>query len=115
VQNDCLLYDNTVVVLFDSGVTHSFISKECVGRLRLVMRELGCKLIVMTPASGEVSTNTVCVGCPMEVVGRRFKVNLICLEMECLDVILGMDWLSNNHIVIDYGRHIIVFPNTKGL
>ena len=62
--------------------------------------ELGCELIVTPPASGEVSTNSVCVGCPMEVAGHRFKVNLICLPMEGLDVILGMDWLSSNHVVI---------------
>jgi len=73
------------------------------------MRELGCKLIVATPASGEVSTNSVCVGCPIEVASRKFKVNLICLSMEGLDVILGMDWLSSNHIVIDCGQHNVVF------
>jgi len=114
VQNNCLLYDIMVVMLFDSGATHSLISKECVGRLGLVMRELGCELIVATLASGEVSTNSVCVRCPMEVVGRRFKVNLICLPMEGLDVILGMDWLSSNHIVIGCRRCIVVFPDTKG-
>ena len=31
------------------------------------------------------------------------------------DVILGMDWLSNNHIIIDFGRHSLVFPEHKGL
>jgi len=56
-----------------------------------VIRELGCELIVATPTSGQVSTNSVCVGYPTKVAGRRFKVNLICLSMEGLDVILGMD------------------------
>ena len=79
------------MVLFGSEATHSFISKECVGGLGLVMRDLGSGPIVTTPASGEVSTNSVCMGCPMEVADRRFKVNLICLPMEGLDVILGMD------------------------
>jgi len=81
------------VVLFESGATHSFVSNECVTRLRLMMRELRCKMIVATPAFGEVSTTYVCVGCPMELAGRRFKVNLICLPMDGLDIILGMDWL----------------------
>jgi len=115
VQDSCLLFNHHVVVLFDSGAIHSFIPKECVGRLRLVMRKLGCELIVAKLASGEVSTNSVCVECPMEVASRRFKVNLICLPMEGLDVILGMNWLSRNHIVIDYGRRIVVFPDTEGL
>jgi len=51
----------------------------------------------------------------MEVAGRRFKVNLVCLPMEGLDVILGMDWLSSNHVVIDCRRRRVVFPETAGL
>jgi len=30
-------------------------------------------------------------------------------------VILGMDWLSNNHIIIDCARHSLVFPEHEGL
>ncbi|XP_027905719.1 uncharacterized protein LOC114165260 [Vigna unguiculata] len=115
VQNSYLLFGNSVVVLYDSGATHSFVSNECVRRLGLMMRELGCKLIVATPASGEVSTSFVYVGCPMEVAGRRFKVNLICLPMEGLDVILGMDWLSSNHVVIDCRQRGVVFSDAAGL
>jgi len=76
---------------------------------------VGVRMIVAAPTSGQVSTNSVCVGCPMEVAGRRFKVNLICLSIEGLDVFLGMYWLSNNHIVIDCEWHRVVFPNTEGL
>ena len=50
VQTTCLLFDHKVVVLYDSGATHSFVSNECVRRLGLVMRELACELIVVTPA-----------------------------------------------------------------
>jgi len=115
VQATCLLFNHEVVVLYGSGATHSFVSNECVRRLGLVMRELGCELIVAAPASGEVSTSSVCVGCPMEVAGRKFKVNLICLPMKGLDVILGMDWLSSNHVIINCGRHKVVFLDTKSL
>jgi len=30
-----------------------------------------------------------------------------------LDVILEMDWLSANHILIDYNEKMVLFPNTK--
>jgi len=51
----------------------------------------------------------------MEVAGHKFKVKLVCLPLEGLDVILGMDWLSNNHIIIDCGRRNLVFPKHEGL
>jgi len=105
----------TQLVLFDSGATHSFISNACVGRLSLEKRDLGCQLFVSTPSSGQVATNSICVGCSLAVAGRRFKVNLVCLPFEGLDVILGMNCLSNNHIIIDYGRHSLVFPKHEGL
>ena len=91
------------MALYDSGATHSFVSNDCVRKLELVTRDLGCELIVATLAFGQVSTNLVCVGCPMEVAGCRFKVNLIRLPIESFDVIIGIDWLSSNHIVIDCG------------
>jgi len=91
MQETCILCGDNVVVLFDSGTTHLFVSNKCVMRFGLVMQELGCELIIATPVSGEVSTNFVCVGCPIEVADRRFKRNLICLPMDGLDVILGMD------------------------
>jgi len=91
ILDRCILLNNSVLVLFDSGATHSFISQECVSRLRLVARDLGCELAVSTPASGQVSTNLTCSGCVIEVAGHKFKVNLICLPLEGLDVILGMD------------------------
>ncbi|XP_027915177.1 uncharacterized protein LOC114174540 [Vigna unguiculata] len=115
ILEPCVLFGKVVLVLFDSGETHSFISNVCVGRLNLVTRDLGCELLVSTSSSGQVATSSVCVGCSIEVVGRRFKVNLVCLPLEGLDVILGMDWLSNNHVIIDCGRQSLVFPEHEGL
>ena len=91
VQKTCMVFGNNVVALFDSGATHSFMSNECVRGLELILRELGCEPIVVTRASVEESTTSVCVGCPMEVACRRFKANLICLPMEGLEVILEID------------------------
>ena len=51
----------------------------------------------------------------MEVAGCKFKVNLICLPMERLDLLMGMDWLANNHVVIDCGQHKVVFLDVEGL
>jgi len=52
ILESCLLLGQLVLVLFDSGTTHSSISNACVGRLNLEKRDLGCELLVLTPSSG---------------------------------------------------------------
>ncbi|XP_027912659.1 uncharacterized protein LOC114172271 [Vigna unguiculata] len=113
IQDTCLLFGERVNVLFDSGASHSFVSLMCSERLGLPVRDLGCELVVSTPASGQVSTSSVCVGCPIEIAGRKFTVNLVRLPLEGLDVILGMDWLTTNDVIIDCGKQKVVVPDIK--
>ena len=107
IQGTCFIAGRGLKVLFDSRATHSFVSSLCVDELGLPVRELHFELLVSTPASEIVSTSVVCAECPVIVEGRRFKVNLICLPLQGLDVILGMDWLAANHILIDCGLSLI--------
>ncbi|XP_052734186.1 uncharacterized protein LOC128196715 [Vigna angularis] len=109
----CVLGGRSCMVLFDSGATHSFVSETCARELGLQVRELQYDLTVSTPTSGIVKTSTVCVRCSVVVEGRQYKVNLICLPLQGLDVILGMDWLSVNRILIDCGEKKLVFPNEE--
>ena len=110
----CVIADASCCVLFDSGATHSFVFDACVKRLSLPMCELQCELVVSTPASGLVRTSSLCVRCLVEVEGRRYKVNLICLPLQELEVILGMDWLSANRILIDCREKRLIFPDSEG-
>jgi len=51
----------------------------------------------------------------VEVEGRRYKVNLICLPLQDLEVILGMDWLSANRVLIDCREKRLLFPDSEDL
>ncbi|XP_017426298.1 uncharacterized protein LOC108334880 [Vigna angularis] len=113
ITGECLLYGISCRVLFDSGATHSFISKACVEKLGIIEREMQFDLVVSTPAAGEIRTSTVCIRCPIVVEGRSYKVNLICLPLKELEVILGMDWLATNRILIDCGKKELIFPNEE--
>ncbi|XP_017438321.1 uncharacterized protein LOC108344384 [Vigna angularis] len=113
ITSSCLFYGFPCCVLFDSGATYSFISKACVEKWGLSESELQFDLVVSTPASGVVWTSTMCVRCPIEVEGRQFKVNLICLPLQGLEVILGMDWVAANHILMDCGKKKLVFTSEE--
>ena len=51
----------------------------------------------------------------VEVEGRRYKVNLICLPLQDLELILGMDWLSANRVLIDCREKRLLFPDLEDL
>ena len=40
-------------------------------------------------------------------------MNLICLPLQELEVILGMDWLFANHILIDFRGKKLLFPDSE--
>jgi hypothetical protein len=51
----CLINDTSVVVLFDFGATHSFISTTYVGKHNLPLALLRCQMIVSSPG-GDIPT-----------------------------------------------------------
>nr|KYP72517.1 hypothetical protein KK1_005107 [Cajanus cajan] len=98
-----------VMILFDSGASHSFISYACAAMLGVSVCELGLRLLVSTPASASVVALELCAGCPIVVNEKKYKVNLICLPLVDIDIILGMDWLSSNRILIDCANRRLIF------
>ena len=112
-MGSCMISGSSCCVLYDSGATLSFVSFDCVERLGLPVRELQFELAVSTPASGLVRTSSLCARLPVEVEGRKYRVNLICLPLQELEVILGMDWLSANRILIDCREKKLLFPDLE--
>ncbi|XP_017420392.1 uncharacterized protein LOC108330417 [Vigna angularis] len=107
----CILDGPPSVVLFDLGATHSFIAKACVEKLGMSVEELGVDVLVSTPTSGLFGTSFVCARYPIVVERGRFKVNLISLPLQGLEVILRMDWLSINRILINCDDKEMSFPD----
>nr|KYP50195.1 Retrovirus-related Pol polyprotein from transposon 412 family [Cajanus cajan] len=60
-----------VMILFDSGASHSFISYACIAMLGVPVCDLGLRLLVSMPAFASVVTPELCVGCPVVVNEKR--------------------------------------------
>ena len=48
----------------------------------------------------------------MEIFGRTFLIDLISLPLSQIDVILGMDWLSSNHVLLNCFNKTVVFDGS---
>ncbi|KAE9604435.1 putative aspartic peptidase domain-containing protein [Lupinus albus] len=81
IKGNCMVAGFPLLVLFDSGATHSFVSNDCVDRLKLQTESLPFDLVVSTPTDVPVVVSTVVSRCPVVVNGRTFTVDLICLPL----------------------------------
>jgi hypothetical protein len=82
--------DTYAVVLFDSRVSHSFISSAYVGKHNLPLALLKCQMIVSSPR-GDMSARQLCSKVNLKIRGIDFATNLIVFESKGIDVVLGMD------------------------
>ncbi|KAL0293197.1 UNVERIFIED_CONTAM: Transposon Ty3-G Gag-Pol polyprotein [Sesamum angustifolium] len=88
-------------VLIDPGSTCSFISHDFVSRVHASIESLGHDLCVSIPAGRVMLVNTVVRYCPVVVEGVTLYADLVVINLREFDVILGMDWLSCNHALVD--------------
>jgi hypothetical protein len=82
-----------VIVLFDSGAPHSFISPKCGTKLGLDLYSTSGAYMIATPG-GKVSSNQVCRSVPIQMGKNLMRTNLLLLGLEGMDVLLGMNWMT---------------------
>jgi hypothetical protein len=74
-----VLNDHYVVVLFDSGATHDFVSKACTRKCKLVIEPISAPYMIST-LGGQIVTKQVVVNPPLDLKGRIYKTSLIVLD-----------------------------------
>src|SRR3954463_457116 len=101
-------------VLFDTGASHSFISRAFVEINELPVETIGCPIKVSSP-DGEMIVNSGCHDLVIEFGKYKFPVNLIILNSQGLDVILGMDWMTKHKGLLDCANHTVTLttPDNK--
>ncbi|XP_058211484.1 uncharacterized protein LOC131323652 [Rhododendron vialii] len=114
IQGTLILYSTCVQALFDLRASHSFISIACVSALGLKTEPLGTTMHVTSPLGGKISVGLICKGYELEVSNLRLTVDLRVIDMTEFDVILGMDWLSAHHAVVDCHRKMVTVYSLDG-
>jgi hypothetical protein len=89
-----------VVILFDSGASHDFISKTCTQKCQLVIEHMSTPYMILTPG-GNVITKQLVINAPLNLGGKVFKMHLIVLDGQGIDVILGMNWMRDHKALLD--------------
>ena len=78
-------------MLFDSGVSHSFVSARVIDQLCRFSGELNRGFHVLFPSSDKVVSWRKIQALPVLVKGRELHIDLMELEMDDFKLILSMD------------------------
>ena len=95
-----------VTVLFDSGASHTFISKEGASRLGLKIESMPSPYNIHSPG-GQLITNQVVRRVPLQLQGKDFSAHLIVLPTQKVDIILGMNWMKKQGVLLDTDSHSV--------
>jgi hypothetical protein len=82
-----------VIILFDSGATRSFISSKCGTKVGLDFYPIKGAYMIATP-SGKIASNQIYRKVPIQLGSNLIKIDLLLLDLEGMDVLLGMDWMQ---------------------
>jgi hypothetical protein len=101
----------SVRVLFDSGASHSFVTKLFVDKSGLQPTPMKHAMLVQIPGSTTRAERN-CLAVPIEIHGIAFLANLIVLGTKGLEVVLGMNWMSQHQGIIDCAKKTITMKSS---
>jgi hypothetical protein len=100
-------------ILFDFRASHSFISSSFIMKHSLPIATMKHTMLVSSPG-GEMRTKHICPAVSITIKGVDFPLNLILLDSQGIDIILGMNWLSKYDRVIQCARKAVKLTKKDG-
>lgn len=114
VLGEYLIHSPLTAVLFDFGASHSFVSSKFAKKGKLPMVLLRTPMLIKS-AGATMKCGLCCIVVKIHLSGVEFTADLIVLQSEGIDVILGMDWLRRHRGVIYCSERIVTAINHKGV
>ncbi|GKF08565.1 putative reverse transcriptase domain-containing protein, partial [Tanacetum coccineum] len=105
-----LLNNRYVTTLFDSGADKSFVDVRFSHLLDIKPTKLNTSYKVKLADKKVVCTNTVLKGCTLNLLDHLFDIDLMPIELDTFDVIIGMDWLVERDAIIVCGKKEVQVP-----
>jgi hypothetical protein len=100
------LNEHPIIILFDSGASHDFMSSTCAKKAKLSLVASGTPYVIST-LGGRVDANRIVQKAPLELSGRIFRTNLIILGGKGIDVMLRMSWMKLHRAVLDIVGRVV--------
>ena len=75
-------------------------------RVGLESSQAMAQYMITTPG-GKIASNQILRHVPIQLGSKLIKTNLISLSLEGMDVILGMDWMTQHRVLLDISSRAV--------
>ncbi|GKD43645.1 reverse transcriptase domain-containing protein [Tanacetum coccineum] len=110
IMGTFLLNDRYASILFDTGANRSFVYTAFSSLIDITLTTLDHFYDVKLADGKIIGINTIIRGCTLNNLNHPFNINLMPVELGSFNVIIGIDWLSKYHAVIDCAEKIVRIP-----
>jgi hypothetical protein len=62
---------------------------------------------MITTPGGKISSNQVCRSVPIQMGKNLMRTDLLLLNLEGMDILLGMNWMTQHHVSLDISSRIV--------
>nr|GEU54160.1 hypothetical protein [Tanacetum cinerariifolium] len=107
VMGTFLLNNHCASILFDTGADKSFVSTAFSSLININPSTLEYSYDIELADGQIIRVNTVIRGCTLNLLYHPFNIDLMPVELDSFDVIVGMDWLKTYHAMIVCDEKIV--------
>ncbi|KAF5817538.1 putative nucleotidyltransferase, Ribonuclease H [Helianthus annuus] len=113
VMGKFLLDEFYVTVLFDSGADTSYMSLKVSQMLKRTLTPLNTKHVVELANGRSLEATHIVQGSNLVLAGQTFSIDLIPIDLGSFNIVIGMEWLSQQQAEIICKEKIVRIPRSS--
>jgi hypothetical protein len=101
IEVEGMINNRPLVILIDSGASHSYVDPRVVESLNLTKRKHEKSWLVQLATGTKRKVTELVKSCSVDMKGMSTKAELNILPLGSYDCLIGMDWLDQHHALLD--------------
>jgi hypothetical protein len=114
IEVEGMINNHVFTILIDSRASHSYIDPKVVERLNFPRSKHGKSWLVHLDIGTKRKVVDFIKACPVDMNRLSTKADLNNFPLGSYECLIGMDWLEQHHVLLDYHNKAFTFLNEEG-
>jgi hypothetical protein len=114
IEVEGTINNRSLVILIDSGASHSYIDRRVLESLHLTISKHEKSWLVKLATWTRRKVIELVKSCSVDMKGMSTKAELNILPLGSYHCLIGMDWLDQHHVLLDFHNKRFTCLNEEG-